>query len=179
MDMLFKPRKRQDLIELTDKVFKLKSAIRFKLELETQIDLQKKLLRSMKRTGLWNILLMLVAFFTWQRMRYKNQIEMSKLRADLDVKEKQKNIYQRNEDFLEKEFEHIYPEMDERYEFYLSRLKNLYSRYAGIDDDEADLPVKDIEILHTKWKLDPPAIKTDKLSFYLTMEELLYRCQKG
>jgi hypothetical protein len=141
--------------------------------------MQNKLLKAMSRRGLWNILLMIFAYFTWNKLRYKNEIEKSKLRADLEVKEKQKNIYQRNEDFLEKEFEDIYPEMQERYGSYVTRLKNLYEKYSGADEDEVDLPVKDIEILFTKFTEDPPAVKTDKLSFYLTMEELLYRCQKG
>ena len=176
---MYQPRKRHDLIELTDKVYKLKSAIQFKLELEKQIELTKKLLKSYSRFGLWDLLYMVFFYTYWVRSRYEKGIKKSELRSKIEVKEKQKNIYQRNEDFLEQEFKDIYPEMNDRYDAYLKRLKVLYGKYAGTDEKLSDLPVQDIEILHEKHRVDPPKTKTDKLSFYLTMEELLYRCQKG
>ena len=179
---IFKPRKRQNLTELSNKVYTLTSAIRMKLELEKQIDYQSKLIIAMNRSSLWSSLLWVFAFRFWIQRNLKKKIEISRLSTDLGVKEKQKNIYHRNELLLEQEFEDVYDEMNERFIYYLEFLNKLGNKDFSLLANQKNLdllPMDDVFVLNTKYTNDPPATKTEKLSFYLSMEALLYRCQNS
>jgi len=176
---LYTPRKRQDLTEWLDKINALKNAINFKLELDKQITLQDRLINALKRKNILSMLLMLIAPARQRIKSLKVQIEISKLRTSNENNEKQKLVYHKNELLLEDDMEEIYEELDLRYEAYLTKLMSYYEKVKFGTPKGSELPDKDIKILVTKFQTEPPASKTDRLSFYLTMEELLYRCSKA
>ena len=107
----FQPRKRIDLKDLSDKVYALKSAIKFKISLEAQIKLQEKLIRTMKRPSLLGLALMVLYNNFWRISYLKKKLEIHRLENDNVIKEKQMNIYHRNELIFEDQFENVYEEI--------------------------------------------------------------------
>lgn len=166
------PRKRTDIQELSDKVYALKSAIVFKLSIESQIKTQTKLVSTMLKPSLLRMLFMIFSYRLWKESSLKRKLEITKLRADNQVKEKLKHTYHRNELQLEDFFETIYEEMAERFDAYYYRLKFLFNNLESCPE----APQEDIKVLVQKYEKSPPKDKTDKMSFYLSMESTLYRC---
>ena len=106
-------------------------------------------------------------------------MEVSKLRTSNENNLKQSLVYHKNEILLEDDMEEIYKELEDRYDSYLSQLLDLYEKVKFGVKKGNTLPDIDIKILVTKFQSEPPTIKTDKISFYLTMEQLLCRCSKS
>jgi hypothetical protein len=173
----FQPRKRIDLKELSDKVYALKSAIKFKISLEAQIKLQEKLISTMKRPSLLGLALMVLYNNFWRISYLKKKLEIHRLENDNVIKEKQMNIYHRNELIFEDQFENIYEEMAERFDDYLNQLQRLHETFASTDEKDCSIPIKDVRILLNKYRTEAPKDKIERLSFYLSMESTLHQCR--
>ncbi len=169
-----RPRNRQNLTELSDKIFALKSAITFKLNIESQIELQWDLIRCLQKQTLLDRLCKIIFTKSKRLSNTRDKLEIMKLMADNQVKEKLKNTYHGNELLLEDFFKDIYEEMDERFDDYYHRLVHIMENYV----DDIEIPYNDVKTLVLKYTQSPPD-KTDKLAFYLTMENTLYRCGGG
>jgi len=165
------PKNRKNLVELNDLIWKLKNAIKVKLELEKQIDLYSKLISSLLRKSILDIILMSVLPHRYKIKRLKLQIEHSDLQMKLDVTLKNRNIYHRNEMQLEEHFKDIYTDMEENYNDFVDQLEKVYSNASS---DNLDI-YPDVQKLYDNYKANPPKDKVDKISFYLTLENTLYR----
>lgn len=172
---IFQPRKRTDLNDLLDKIMALKNAIKFKLEIQKQIKLQSRMILALEQKTIWNRLLSIFWSNAQKIKRLNREIEISKLLTTNENCEKQTRVYHKNELLLEDELTDVYKEMDERYDYYLSQLENLYETVRWGAPNDSDLPDMDIKKLMAKFQSEPPADKIEKLTFYLTMEELLTR----
>ena len=171
MESLAIPKNRKNLIELNDLVWKLKNAIKVKLELENQINLYSELVKRIAKKSLLDYLLLIVMPVKSRVKRLELLIKKSDLQMKLDVTLKNRNIYHRNEMQLEENFKSIYEDMETNYDPYINQLQSLYST---TNQDELSL-YHDVKTLYNNFKNNPPKEKVDKLSFYLTLENLLYR----
>jgi len=169
-----RPRNRQNLVELSDKIFALKSAINFKLNIESQIELQADLISALEKKTFWDNIHRVFFKKSSDLRSTRQKLEVMKTKADNQVKEKLKNTYHGNELLLEDFFKDIYKEMDERFEDYYNRLVHIMDNYVN----DIEIPYDDVKTLVFKYNESPPD-KIDKLSFYLTMENTLYRCSKA
>jgi hypothetical protein len=176
---LFTPRNRQNLPEWLDKINALKNSINFKLELDKQISLQNKLINSLSKKPIALSFARILFPNCIKIIFIRREVEISKLRTSNENNLKQSLVYHKNELLLEDDMEEVYEELGIRYEAYISELMSLYEKVKFGSKKGNTLPDKDIKMLVTKFQSQPPAIKTEKLSFYLTMEQLLYRCSKA
>lgn len=175
---IYQPRKRTDLTDLLDKIMALKNAIKFKIEIEKQILLQSKMIIALEQKTIWDGILSFFWSNAQKIKRLKRQIEVSKLVTTNENCEKQTRVYHKNELLLEDELADVYKEMDERYDFYLASLMELHEKFRWGAPCDPNLPDMDIKKIVAKFESAPPADKVEKLTFYLTMEELLYRSSK-
>ena len=163
------PVKRKDLHDISDRVHSLKSAIKFKLELESIMAQQEKLATSlMSPSVLVSVLSPFIKSF--REKIYMRKIKCSELRMDISVKTKLRNTYHRNEMELEMTFEEIYKDMEQNFGDYLNGLHHVKVKFNNSDP----IPYQDVCKLIDKYKDFPPTVKTDKLSFFLAMENTLY-----
>jgi hypothetical protein len=174
---IFQPRNRQDLNDWLDKITALKNAITFKLEIEKQINLQNQIIMTLEKKPLLDTFKSIIAPHSQRLKSLRVKVEISKLRTSNENNEKQKLTYHKNELLLEDDFEEIYKEMDVRYSHYVDRLMSIHEAIRFGTPKGSTLPDKDVKVLVAKYQTEPPKTKTDKLSFYLTMENLLYRCK--
>ena len=63
--------------------------------------------------------------------------------------------------------------MAENFDSYYSQLIFIKENSQG----NTRIPYDDVCVLYRQYTEDPPKIKTDKLSFYLSMEKTLYCCE--
>ena len=165
------PINRKNLHDLSNRVHSLKSAITYKIELETIIALQEKLLKSLLKSPILLIIFSAVSRVIREKIINRKLLH-SKIRMKIEVDLKQRNIYHRNEMEIEQSFSEIYDEMDNYFESYYSQLLFIYKS----NDHKETIPYKDVCMLVNKHQNNPPKIKTDKLSFFLSMEKTLYTC---
>ncbi len=163
------PKKREDLHEITDSVFSLKSAIRTKLELEAQMEHTIKLSASLAKPDLWISLFALFSRTHFEK-KIRRKIQQSQSNMDVEVKTKQRNIYHRNEMDLEGTFADLYKAMDENFDKYFSGLVFIKNNKSSEDN----IPYQDVCKMVDKYNADPPKEKCDKLSLFLAMEKTLY-----
>lgn len=175
----FQPRKRQDLRELLDRINALNNAITFKLELEVQIKLIKQKTDLLIKTPLAFILSGILFPNRTRIKKIDRKIEVSKLRTTNENNEKMKLKFHTNELSLETDLDDVKKEMLERYEEYLLDLKAYYNIHRFGKPAHESFPLKDVNFMVTKFESEPPKTNTEKLAFYLSMEELLYRCLKA
>jgi hypothetical protein len=175
---LFQPKNRKDLPERLNQITALQNAIVFKIEFEKQIGIKKKLLSVEKRPKVWSLLLMVIAYNYWMILNLKRKLRISELVQDIEVKTKTMNHYHNKELFLENELEEIYSDMGERYDNYVDRLFHQMEYAKSVGEDLPEwYPNKDVLVLSEKLIKNPPKTKTDKLSFFLTVENLLVRAR--
>ena len=176
---IFIPRKRNDLTEQLDKINALENAITFKLEIEKQIELNLKKIALLESFPLLDKIRKVFLSNRVNLERVNRSIELSKIRTSNQNNEKMKYKFHANELSLEDDLEEIYSELNERFDAYCNALKDIHDQYRFGKTPPKDLPMKDVSFLLSKYNAEPPKTKTDKLAFYLTLEELLYRCSKA
>jgi hypothetical protein len=174
MEFKYQPRKRKDLKDLTDRVFAWKNSKKVKDRIEQQIECEQKILASMKLPWIMYLLMFITPFY-FRRKYYENKSAKLSKEINAEVKIKQMNVYLRNELIYQESFKEIANEMEERFEDYLEYLEHIEQNAQTTDP----IPYADVTKLLDTYDADPPANDIDKLSFYLTMESLLVRCQGG
>lgn len=176
---LFTPRKRDDLPALLDRINSLTNAMNFKREIETQIDLNNQKIELISKITLRDKIRKIFYPNIVKLERVNSEIESSKIRTQNENNEKMKMKFHTNELSLQDDLDEVMAEMYERFETYKSGLYKIYDQFRFGKKHPADFPMEDLKFLLNKYEAEPPKTNPEKLALYLTMEELLYRCEKA